>query len=146
MGDPARPAGDHAGGATWLTALLAFAGALAAAVRLFFRPDEQASAHSGKGARYITLRDDARRFGNIDTGSELSLDALTDRAHAGFITMTWSYKPGARPMVVMAQAAPLMSQHSVCEKCGCSYASIGAAFFCPAANAPKRCAGWNAHP
>jgi hypothetical protein len=70
-----------AGGATWVTAGLAFVGALLAAVRLFFRPDEQASAHSGKGARYITLRDDARRFGNIDVAGPLSLDALTDRAH-----------------------------------------------------------------
>lgn len=70
-----------AGGATWLTAGLALVGALLAAVRLFFRPDEQASAHSSKGARYITLRDDARRFGNIDVGSALSLDALTDRVH-----------------------------------------------------------------
>jgi len=52
--------------------------------------------------------------------------------HAGFITMTWSYKPGARPMVVLAEAAPLMSQLSACEACGCRYASVGAAFFCPA--------------
>jgi hypothetical protein len=69
------------GGAVWLTALLAFVGALLTAVRLFFRPDEQAAAHSGKGARYITLRDDARRFANLDTSSALSLDALADRAH-----------------------------------------------------------------
>jgi hypothetical protein len=52
--------------------------------------------------------------------------------HAGMVSMTWSYKPGSRPMVVMAQAAPLMTQHSVCEACGVSYASVGAAFFCPA--------------
>jgi hypothetical protein len=51
---------------------------------------------------------------------------------AGLISMTWSYKPGARPMVVMAQAAPLMTQHSECEACGALYASVGAAFFCPA--------------
>jgi hypothetical protein len=52
--------------------------------------------------------------------------------HAGFITMTWSYKPGARPIVVMAQAAPLMTQHSECSSCGVRCSSIGAAFFCPA--------------
>ena len=52
--------------------------------------------------------------------------------HAGLISMTWSYKPGARPVVVLAQAAPLMTQHSACEACGVSYASVGAAFFCPA--------------
>ena len=51
---------------------------------------------------------------------------------SGFLSMTWSYKPGTRPMVVMAQAAPLMTQHSTCEACGVLYASVGAAFFCPA--------------
>ena len=51
---------------------------------------------------------------------------------AGMISMTWSYKPGARPIVVMAEAAPLMTQRSTCEACGCAYASVGAAFFCPA--------------
>jgi hypothetical protein len=53
-------------------------------------------------------------------------------SHHGFLTMTWSYKPGSRPMVVMAEAAPLMTQRSECEACGCRYASVGAAFFCPA--------------
>ena len=53
-------------------------------------------------------------------------------SHHGFIWMTWSYKPGSRPMVVMAEAAPLMTQRSECESCGCRYASVGAAFFCPA--------------
>jgi uncharacterized Zn finger protein (UPF0148 family) len=52
--------------------------------------------------------------------------------NAGLISMTWSYKPGAQPMVVMASAGPLMTQHSACESCGVSYASVGAAFFCPA--------------
>jgi len=53
-------------------------------------------------------------------------------SHHGFISMTWSYKPGSRPMVVMAEAAPLMTQRSECESCRCHYASVGAAFFCPA--------------
>lgn len=68
------------GAESWIIAGLAFIGALAAAVRLFFRADEQASAHSAKGARYISLRDDARRFERLDTASSLSLDALSDRA------------------------------------------------------------------
>ncbi len=50
----------------------------------------------------------------------------------GFISMTWSYKRSARPLVVMAEAAPLMTQRSECEACACHYASVGAAFFCPA--------------
>lgn len=51
---------------------------------------------------------------------------------AGFLTMTWSYKPGTRPLVMPAEAAPVMSQRSECEQCGCHYASVGAAFFCHA--------------
>jgi hypothetical protein len=58
--------------------------------------------------------------------------------------MTWSYKPGTRPPVVMAEAAPLMTQRSACDACGCAYASVGAAFFCPACghnSAPTTFAG-----
>lgn len=51
---------------------------------------------------------------------------------SGFISMSWSYRPGDRPIVVMAEAGPLMTYRSTCESCGCRYASIGAAFFCPA--------------
>ena len=58
--------------------------------------------------------------------------ARKGKTTTGFISMTWSYRPGARPMVVTAEAAPLMTQRSACESCGCAYASIGAAFFCPA--------------
>lgn len=50
----------------------------------------------------------------------------------GLITMSSSYKLGARQIVVPAAAEPAMSQRSTCEACGCQYASIGAAFFCPA--------------
>lgn len=50
----------------------------------------------------------------------------------GLISMTWSYKPGARPMVVVAEAEPAMTARSTCEACDCAYASVGAAFFCPA--------------
>lgn len=52
--------------------------------------------------------------------------------NAGFISMTWSYRPGARPIVVAAEAEPAMTARSACEACGCAYASVGAAFFCPA--------------
>jgi len=58
--------------------------------------------------------------------------ARRPQTRGGFISMTWSYKPGARPIVVMAEAAPLMTQRSACEACGCAYASVGAAFSCPA--------------
>jgi len=49
----------------------------------------------------------------------------------GLISVSMSYKP-SRPMtVVPLEAAELMRQRYVCESCGCRYAAIGAAFFCP---------------
>jgi hypothetical protein len=66
------------GGATWLTALLTFAVAVAVPVRSFIDADGKAKAHSSKGARYFALRDDARRFANIEVPAK-SLDALSDR-------------------------------------------------------------------
>jgi hypothetical protein len=65
------------------------------------------------------------------------LDDAIRRAHkptvkAGFITMSWSYQPGLRPLIVPSAAEPVMTQFSECEQCACHFASIGAAFFCPA--------------
>ena len=79
--------------------------------------------------RQIKQQAVAHLLGQLD---EAHRAAAKPTIHAGFLTMTWSYKPGARPFVVPAEAAPLMSQRSACESCGCRYASIGAAFFCPA--------------
>ncbi len=67
-----------AGGDTRLTAGLAFAVAIVVAVRDFTAADAKAIAHSAKGARYFALRDDARRFANIEATGPRSLDALTD--------------------------------------------------------------------
>jgi hypothetical protein len=50
----------------------------------------------------------------------------------GFMTVSWSYKPGSTPAIVTAEASDVMTQKSTCEVCGCRYASVGAAFFCPA--------------
>lgn len=50
----------------------------------------------------------------------------------GFIQISLSYKPGAPPVILPLEAANAMRQKFTCEECGCQYASIGAAFFCPA--------------
>lgn len=67
------------GWGTALTVVLGFAGAIAGAVRAFFKPEEQAEAHAVKGAACIAIRNDARRFMNLDLASTAGLDALTDR-------------------------------------------------------------------
>ncbi len=70
------------GGATWITAILAFVVAMAVAARDFIGADAKATAHSGKGARYFAVRDDARRFANIEASGSRSIDALEDRLMA----------------------------------------------------------------
>jgi hypothetical protein len=50
----------------------------------------------------------------------------------GFVQISLSAKRGARPTIVPIEAAKMMRQLFVCEACGCHYASVGAAFFCPA--------------
>ncbi len=72
----------------------------------------------------------AHLTGQLDTAFKRARKPT--QSFGGLVSMTWSYKPGSRPMVVMAEAAPLMTQRSECESCGCRYASVGAAFFCPA--------------
>jgi len=49
----------------------------------------------------------------------------------GLISMSMTYKPSRPVAIVPLEAAELMRQRYVCESCGCRYAAIGAAFFCP---------------
>lgn len=49
-----------------------------------------------------------------------------------FLKISFSVKPGTPPAIMPVEAAGIMQQKFVCEACGCKYASIGAAFFCPA--------------
>lgn len=50
----------------------------------------------------------------------------------GFISMKLSHRPTAPPIVMPIDAAATMRRKFECETCGCRYASVGAAFFCPA--------------
>ena len=51
--------------------------------------------------------------------------------HGGLIQLSMSVSPSQPVAVVPLDAADLMRQRYVCEECGCRYAAIGAAFFCP---------------
>ncbi len=50
----------------------------------------------------------------------------------GFIQLSMSVKPDSEPTILPIDAAKAMRQKFVCEVCGCRYASLGVAFFCPA--------------
>jgi len=50
----------------------------------------------------------------------------------GFIKLSLSVKPSASTIILPIEAAEAMEQCFICESCGCRYASVGAAFFCPA--------------
>lgn len=67
------------GSGAWITAALTFIVAVAVAARDFIGADAKSTAHSAKGARYFALRDDARRFANIEATGSRSLDSLEDR-------------------------------------------------------------------
>lgn len=49
----------------------------------------------------------------------------------GLISMSMTYKPSRPVAIVPLAAADLMRQRYTCASCGCRYAGIGAAFFCP---------------
>lgn len=67
------------GAETWLTVLLAFFGAVTGAVKAFFKPEEQAKAHSAKGSAYLTIRNEARHFQNVELHTATDPQALADR-------------------------------------------------------------------
>lgn len=50
----------------------------------------------------------------------------------GFIQLSMFYKPSPTPIIIPVEAADVMQQKFTCERCGCRYASVGAAYFCPA--------------
>jgi uncharacterized Zn finger protein (UPF0148 family) len=66
---------------------------------------------------HSALSEDARRFNRAQ--------------RPGFIRISMSAKRGAPPTIMPVEAAKAMRQQFTCEVCGCRYASIGAAFFCP---------------
>lgn len=49
-----------------------------------------------------------------------------------FVSLRMSHNPSIPPIVLPIEAAAKMRRTWECEKCGCRYASVGAAFFCPA--------------
>lgn len=66
------------GGDPLITAGLAFAVAIALAVRDFLDAEKKATAHSSKGARYFALRDDTRRFAKIEAPGPRGIETITD--------------------------------------------------------------------
>ncbi len=65
------------GADSWITATLALVAAGLTAARSFLRPDEEADLHGLKGDRFISLRNDALLFQDVDLRSDASDAELT---------------------------------------------------------------------
>jgi uncharacterized Zn finger protein (UPF0148 family) len=63
------------------------------------------------------MKEDARRFNRTQK--------------PGFISLSLSVKPGRPQIEVPVSVADIMRQRFTCEACGCRYASVGLAYFCP---------------
>jgi hypothetical protein len=68
-----------AGAHRWITATLALISALLVSLRGFLKPEENADLHGLKGDRYISLRNDALTFQQVDLKSDLDIDVLVNR-------------------------------------------------------------------
>lgn len=53
-------------------------------------------------------------------------------ARRGLISLTLTYKPAPPIVALPPDVAESLRQKFTCEACGCRYAAVGAAFFCPA--------------
>jgi uncharacterized Zn finger protein (UPF0148 family) len=83
-------------------------------------------------AEYIRAIGSQFIAGKVQAGLRRSAEAFNRRQRPGFISLRMSYKPGPERIILPIAAADAMRQNHSCESCGCRYASIGAAFFCPA--------------
>lgn len=104
-------------------------------------PDEQAwcaiCGYSAKPSMFTTAEQqeyvNAHALRHVQSQLDAAFRRATPRTQkAGFIQMRLTYKPGAPVVVVPYEATTVLSQQSACELCDCRYASLGAAFFCPA--------------
>lgn len=80
--------------------------------------------------KQVAMREAQKALGGAM--KDWSRDFNRRQPRGGFISISMKYKPSALPMVMPLDAAELMLQRYDCEECGCRYAAIGAAFFCPA--------------
>lgn len=53
-------------------------------------------------------------------------------ARGGLISLSLTYKPAPPIVALPPNVAESLRQKFTCEACGCRYAAVGAAFFCPA--------------
>lgn len=70
--------------------------------------------------------------GVINSGLREGARQFNRRQKPGFISMSMSIKPASPPVIFPIDAAMTMRRNFTCETCGCRYAAIGTAFFCPA--------------
>ena len=80
---------------------------------------KQAGVHHVKAKLAKAIAADAKKFNS-------------SQPRKSFIKLSAQHKSRPLPEPVCFKATEVMTQQSSCEECGCRYASIGSAFFCPA--------------
>jgi hypothetical protein len=104
-------------------------------------PDERAvcpiCGHEDEPSQFAT--DEQQRYARDQALAHVQgqLDKAFRRAtprkqKMGFLEMTLTYKPRPTRFIAPVAAWEAMEQQSECETCDTHYASVGAAFFCPA--------------
>ncbi len=81
-------------------------------------------------AQRVAMEEMDRRIGGALEQGVRSANRRAPRD--GLLSFSFEYKPGRRTYVAPLGASGVLEQRSTCESCGCRYASVGAAFFCPA--------------
>lgn len=104
-------------------------------------PDERAvcpiCGHADEPSQFTTAEQDRFVEEHALADIERRLDGAFRRGtprkqKMGFLEMTLTYRPRPTRLIAPIEAWEAMEQRSECEACDTHYASIGAAFFCPA--------------
>jgi len=68
----------------------------------------------------------------VNTALAHAVRQTTSVTYGGLVRMALSFRPEAPIVTIPIEAARAMQLKCVCDKCGCRYAAVGFAFFCPA--------------
>lgn len=87
--------------------------------------------NTSEQVKYITTVARNHLQGIITSAMQEDAHRFNRAQKPGFITLSLSVQSGPPEIEIPVSVADLMRQTFTCEACGCRYASIGLAYFCP---------------